>query len=540
MIQEFNNSMNVAGQLQQTQGRAETYMDMLQQPAHIGQQQVYGYTNQVPPASGIDQSGQKKNVASNNLQLESFQIQTPPPTRGSSAKRRSVRALDVRFGTPSTIATKTPQLAHHNTYPDTSSIEVSQPGFSAATALQFSDFGPATAPPILDQKEFSWNNTAVQCSSDNLAMLEDPFIFKPLHKAQSPTKNSQGQQQHPSRLASLRSVNGRQYTHSLQGPSQSHQRTGSSGVDPSLVYSSPGAFTTSRLMLAGTEGRVPYEQQLHDSRRELENSRSRRPSQYPPRSNVLTSSMNPPSRPSLHRSSTTGGSRSASLSASNDLGIMLSRSNTTPDIPRNPSPLKRVGRPLLSSISETSQTRTQTVVLTVDANGRARTETRVIDPSPARSVRERYPSLWDDSDSGCESDASTHVSSRNASFTFPKRHERTSKVARLDPDLEGLQGLSLPRPSSSASLRTPSKAASAAAAQLRRQSSARKAKGKYDSSRRSTLASLNNSFVDLASTLAINDDGSSEGDAAHALRQVVEERAQQQGMGICLKSSCPL
>ncbi|KAK8203346.1 hypothetical protein M8818_005324 [Zalaria obscura] len=325
-----------------------------------------------------------------------------------------------------------------------------------------------------------------------------------------------------------------------------HHRTTSAGVNPSLVYSSPVTHRpsppkqmrpSSRASMTEVERRFPYEHQLQESKREMDNMRSKRSrqQQFPPRTDSLGALPNIPSRPGVSRSNTIDGSRPMSLHVDTDIASMLSRSNTTASIPRKSSPLKRTNtRTSLSSISETPQPRypRTSVFLTVDANGTARTETRVIDESPTKSVKQRsptgsvkqkYPNLWDDSDS--ESD--TNSEANRDAFTFPNRHERSSKMARLDPSLENLEGLKLPRSNSSASLRTPSKAAISAAAQLRRQNSARKSRPtrfNSQSGRRDTLASLNGSFVDLAS-MNIEDDRSPNGDAGNAIRGLVESRS---------------
>jgi hypothetical protein len=184
----------------------------------------------------------------------------------------------------------------------------------------------------------------------------------------------------------------------------------------------------------------------------------------------------------------------------------LARSNSACNISRRSSPLKRTARGSLSSIAETPRPRTS-VVLTIDANGTARTETRLIEESPislgkeTRSAKEKYPNLWDDdSDSDSDTTSSSQWPSRHDSLAQATGgQERSAKVARLDTSSDCLEMVQLPRSNSTASLKTPCKAAYAAAIQLRRQSSAKKQQRPSSvHSRRSTLSSLNGSFENLA------------------------------------------
>ncbi len=110
------------------------------------------------------------------------------------------------------------------------------------------------------------------------------------------------------------------------------------------------------------------------------------------------------------------------------------------------------------------------------------------------------------------------------------REERQHKIAKLDLPVEGLDKLHLPRSNSSASLRTPSKAAYAAAAQLRRQSSAKKQQRPSAHGRRNTLASLNSSFENLTSMDLNADERQTQNDAGSALREVMANRTPHKGM----------
>lgn len=168
------------------------------------------------------------------------------------------------------------------------------------------------------------------------------------------------------------------------------------------------------------------------------------------------------------------------------------------------------------------------VILTVDANGRASTETRIVETSPTKSTGASCPTVPDDSDSEPDSlhlRSTTQWPNRRSSLAQSRGEERHAKVAKLDPPLEDMENLHLPRSNSSASLRTPSKAAYAAAAQLRRQSSAKKPSRPSAHGRRDTLASLNSSFESLPSIdLSTTPRPEQQSDAGAALRQMMASR----------------
>ena len=232
----------------------------------------------------------------------------------------------------------------------------------------------------------------------------------------------------------------------------------SASVDPSLLYSSP-AQPSLRPSSRGMKPRPTMEEV--DSKR--------RDSAAP----TLSSSTTPTGRQTLRRCNTTGATRPRSSASSTASTESLSG---MAQAARSGSPLKRVGVTPLDSISEAMKPRVQrpSVVLTIDENGLARAVPQA-PTSPTKSVRERYPGLFDSDSSDGESNPSLGPASRNASFTFTDGEERRPKAARLDTPVENLEGLSLPRTNSTASLKVaPSRAAIAAAAQLKRQGSMRK------------------------------------------------------------------
>jgi hypothetical protein len=423
-------------------------------------------------------------------QCDPSQMQTPPPTRGTSVKKPQP-VQSVAFGTPSTIASRrfmTPQqhVSHSNRPTPRQQAPMQFPMLQLSPDMQqFGNMGPMTA-PVQSQTHNFWSaqpSPVEHYTQAQPIMLDDPFGLNASHQPlpwtpnagtpnvatpqqhqgaqtmgfNTPAMNGFAVQQAHSRPASAAPV----ARHNVPSLQPTHSQT-SASVNPSLLYSSP-AQSVPRDTGRTTRLRPTMEQV--DSKR--------RDSAVP---SLATSIGGHRSMQMLRRSNTTGATRprsSASSVGSNDsFGTIGSMGPTA----RSGSPLKRIGVTPLDPISEAMKPRVQrpSVVLTIDANGLARAVPRAL-ASPTKSVRERYPGLFDSDSSDGESDASPEPASRNPSFSFSKGEERKPKIARLDTPVENLDGLTLPRSSSSNSLRlNPSRAAIVAATQLKRQGSIRR------------------------------------------------------------------
>ncbi|GAB7359873.1 hypothetical protein MBLNU230_g7401t1 [Neophaeotheca triangularis] len=442
--------------------------------------------------------------------MDLSQMQTPPPTRGSSSKKMAAPSDQIAFGTPSTIASRrftTPQHQHQassntgNTFQ--TPVQFPQLQFSP-DLYQMSNQGPATA-PVLTQSRLLWEQQTSPINNfTQQSMMEDPFST-PISQDMSwlttsmghsnvqafsfdtPAMNSfpvQAPHPRPASTTQLSSVP------NLQPPAMSQPV--SSGVNPSLLYTSPAQVPSRSNSRAGKAQPTAKE-----NRRDSALVNKNRAASY---SKADGSSTRP--EPALRRSNTTESIRPGHAQPTANTAQVPNRTSSFAHPPRTASPLKRIGRTPLGSISETSKPRQRpSVTLVVDENGRARTETVKPPESPTtKSMRERYPGLWDSDSSDEESDDGEQSLSRVPSFSFGKGEERRQKTARLDPPIENLEGLSIPRSSSSASVRaTPSKAAMSAAAQLRRQSSARKvAPARRTSVRKNPGTKSTTSLIDTA------------------------------------------
>ncbi|KAF2160953.1 hypothetical protein M409DRAFT_70039 [Zasmidium cellare ATCC 36951] len=435
---------------------------------------IYGYSQALPP-----QPGQP-------MAFDSSHMQTPPPTRGTSVKKPTP-GQPIAFGTPSTIASRrfvTPQQVN-TAQPQMQGMPNNHMQFPHLQFLpdvyQFGNLGPASA-PVFPQTQLLWEHTASPHVYNQQSMLDDPFAPATTGAMGWPAMPIQQNNGQPvafdTPVMSSFPVQAPMQRPASAAPMANNQTpqpppvSTATGVDPSLVYSSPV-----RPVLQS----VPRQVKARNNASKTAAARKDSANVDHQRSETATSAdaiITPVSKSELRRSNTTGTARPSSAHPTVG-GESLARSNAVLQPPRTASPLKRAGKASLGSISETKKPKPQSrasVILTVDENGRARTQTtQAEDDSPEKAMRERYPGLFDSDSSDDESEEEEQTPSRSASFSFAKGEERKSKAAKLDPPVENLEGLTLPRSSSAASMKvTPSRAAIAAAAQLRRGGSLRK------------------------------------------------------------------
>ncbi len=214
------------------------------------------------------------------------------------------------------------------------------------------------------------------------------------------------------------------------------------GVDPGLLFSRPSSQSTSsgfgdvpllptRPVTSHTQLR-PYQHQLRESRRdqeELRRSRSSRENSRSRRSGrgTVSSPIRGSARPGLQRSvSDDRGRRTQGNMLTNDMSaprlnltqdrVTLSRSGRISPVKQRPS--------VLTSIPELQPPKIRTEVkFTIDANGKARTETVVVEePRARRRTRSRHGYEFESSSYESSSDDEPIlVPSRNSSFTLPNQ-----------------------------------------------------------------------------------------------------------------------
>jgi hypothetical protein len=315
-------------------------------------------------------------------------IQTPPPTTTSASKRQGKKVqIHQSMEEAGSSRRKSVPILPKPT-PDTTKVPVeASPDNFAGLDFSPAEFGwaPATAPAYPQQKLF-WDGGPGDGMNLDLPELGNAFGHPRQSGLEAFVSN------HPSVSNSQQTVTNdfidfpddttpvasfqNNYAHDSENdPLQSISRS-IGGVDPSLLFSSPGklaeAFNTSVVNgFPKQESLQPYAYQLQEARREkaysgvVKPKRRRKPSVDSPAVVAALESLrgDPDRRPGIRRSMT-----DTSLPR---LGHESGSSRTSSAHGRS-SPLKR--------ISKTKRAKHRTsIALTIDENGRARAEARIVE-----------------------------------------------------------------------------------------------------------------------------------------------------------------
>jgi hypothetical protein len=485
--------------------------------------------------------------------MDSFQMQTPPPTRDSSTRRdfhsnqqnvsqthgsvyQGQAATPVRQMMPN--AQQTPQFQTPYQYPQ---LQFSPEMF------QFPAGGPQSAPPG-PHARYPWDDspTVGPFGHSNIinphqspfgpSTLANPAFSEWAHHTSSLQQQGEFHQQVP--MTTNQTDNSQDFWTTSGVDTQaaaSFSQNGSfvsttSGVNPSMLFSFTSPLqtidpTSVRPQLAqrqtvGPDGRQPYEHQTKESHREKELAKKAR--QPHSRTSTASSSMSfqATSRPGLQRSNTDSGFRRGQTRA------MDSQRSIQPleSIPRRASPLKRISQASLTAIPETVRPRPRTR-LVVDATGRARTEVVPADESSLDDSKKSF-GLWDDDDDDTDEDIA--ITSQRNSFAYPSEslRRRPSKHARVDSDSDRFDISK--RPVSSASIN--SLASRLETTPIGKRASGDIASRRFSASSFGTTLNGDNSSPSKDSTTT----EAAPYDAQTALKRVMEDRAKRQGSsGVC-------
>lgn len=423
-------------------------------------------------ASGALRRASSASRATSDNTMDTSQMQTPPPTRDSSSRRKSQQALGAELNTPSTAVPKrlstpaTAGLAQGSDFYTQTPLQFPGLQFSP-DVIQFANAGPMSAPAFPQSRLFWDQNNDGNGMDVDMPITSDPFGSTP-HKLDVPLGwQSFGSPSNQLNLQAYHDLNGLSTPNqaapfltdsmnmedkpALSRPNSFISTT--SGVDPSLLFSfsnpTNSMATTSfgsRLPDVGVshEGRQPYEHQIRESNREKELARQAKSQHSRTNTSSSSGSVQGLSRPNLQRSNTDSGFRRGKASS---VDSRSSGSSAGHHIPRRSSPLKRQSQGSLTSIPEIARARPRTR-LVIDETGRARTETDPVDDENdnRKNLRSQYPGLWNEEDS--DSDSDQPILSRNTSFNIPQPTRRSSKHARADSGLERSDSFKMPRSSS--------------------------------------------------------------------------------------------
>jgi hypothetical protein len=478
--------------------------------------------------------------------MDSFQMQTPPPTRDSSTRRdfrNGQQSASNSTGSVYQGQTATPVRQDASNVQQTPQFhtpyQYSQLQFSPEM-FQFPAGGPQSAPPG-PHARYPWDESPTVGSFGNPSfmgahqnafgqsnLVNPPFSqwahhTSPLQQQgtfhHDPMSMNSADQSHDFWTSS--GVNSDAATSFSQNASFVST---TSGVNPSMIFSFTSPLQTidpssvrpqsAQRQSTDAEGRQPYEHQTKEFHREKELAKKAR--QPHSRTSTASSSVSSQAaRPGLQRSNTDSGFRRVQ----NRSVDSHRTSESLESIARRASPLKRHSQASLSAIPEAIRPRPRTR-LVVDSSGRARTEVVPAEESSAADTNKSF-GLWDDDDDDTDEDIA--ITSQRNSFAYPSEslRRRPSKHARVNSDPDRFDVMK--RPVSSASVN--SLASRLETTPIGKRSSGDMAFRRFSGNFGGSLVGDGISPSKEGST---TDDVSS--DAQAALKKVVESRAKRQGL----------
>ena len=473
--------------------------------------------------------------------MDQFQMQTPPPTRGSTSRQQYIYGQPVVQGTPTSgfqgpaSTPAAPLMAPHMQTPT-----FQTPAFH--TPIQYQQLqcspemfqnpqtGPMTAPAIPNAR-FSWDVSSQPSSFQSGSVTNvQQNLFGTVNPISPPVPSWPSSDPSPVVDPNTTIPVERQAQDFWMTETVNPQQTMSFSSDP--LFSSPATVVNPNLLFGfsspqqepevspsqlqaqqldmDTMGRQPYEHQTRESNWEKEVAKKSKQQQN--RTTTVPSSFSTSARPALHRSNTDSGFRRAQNRSVESRSITQALENAA----RKPSPLKGLSQASLTSIPEAIRLRPRTR-LVIDESGTARTETDPIDVDQANEPK----SLWDDDDDS-DSDELAVPSQRN-SFAYPSDHVRSAKHARNDSGDQSFNASK--RPLSSASLA--SITSRLEATPLGKKSARNSLDSNY---RRFSMGSFVGSQAGEGSNDGETFSEETSSDAQSALKSMVEQRTRKKGI----------
>ncbi|MCJ1465921.1 hypothetical protein MMC07_004540 [Pseudocyphellaria aurata] len=427
-----------------------------------------------PPTSKAALISLKLGLEENNgcTMRSAGSMQTPPPTSTSASRRKSQKAQAAKLAKQSYASARrmsTPVVPKSNAVDVTSGQTEESP--VQLGALQFSpdgiEFplsGPATA-PIYPQQKLFWDPDQNTDGMNIDFSAEDPFTLSfglGTPKGLDPFV-SLGEQTTADQLPASASFNhfdprSSQITDAamsidLDSTNQSDFLTSSGlmirgtsttkfpgkGVNPSLLFSSPGRFPaqSASAKVHPNDTLQPYAHQIGDAQIENEVSSNKRPKK---RRKPETDS--PAVMAALETLRDENDLRSEVNEKATDRATFLLRKSSQKSRASIQSSelLKRsaqAGHSGLHRLGVTRQPKKRPVVtLTIDAHGRAKTETKTAcdDDEPSSNARMELDSPSDDSEKSSSSGSTMMILSRPQSFALPYKKHQNPKLARFATD----------------------------------------------------------------------------------------------------------
>lgn len=398
-------------------------------------------------------------------------MQTPPPTSTSASRRKAQQAQVAKLVKESAAKGKrlsSPNFSKQvNDSTSTSQVETSPnlfPGlqFSPEVFADFSIAGPATA-PVYPQHKLFWDpdeNTEdmnIDFPTDDafgfgmgMQKTLDPFVSTFDHTVVSHASNNDfGTSTVDVMGLPMSTTTTSAHTTSFMSTSG---RTGTmttlaNAVNPSLLFSSPGQSSKPsdlpQLQVSRGENLQPYAQQIRDAQLEKELESTRRPKRR--RGPEADSPAVKAALKSLRdgKSESSGGEQTIR----DDIDLpMDNRARKTrflsgpPEshLHRRSSPTKPRSKSQTHRHSSAQKPRRRSALtLTIDANGRAKTETKFVDEDgePVSEHQMDIDSTSEDSESASDDDDNSGMTiSQAQSFNFPAQKPKQPRLGRFVTD----------------------------------------------------------------------------------------------------------
>jgi len=397
-------------------------------------------------------------------------MQTPPPTTTSASRRKAQQAQVAKLVKESAAKGKrlsSPNFSKQdNVGTSTSQVETSPnlfPGlqFSPEVFADFSITGPATA-PVYPQHKLFWDpdeNTAdmnIDFSTDDafgfgmgIQKTLDPFVSTFDHTA-VPHASNNGLGTSTVDVMGLPLSTTMTSAHETSFISTSG-RTGTmttlaNAVNPSLLFSSPGQSSKQsdlpQLQVSKGENLQPYAHQIRDAELEKEMESTRRPKRR------RGPEADSPAVKAALKALRDGKSESSGSEQiiRDDVDLpMDNRARKTrflsgpPEshLHRRSSPTKPRSKSQTQRHSSARQPRRRSALtFTIDANGRAKTETKFVDEDgePVSEHQMDIDSTSEDNESASDEDDAGMTISQAQSFNFPTQKPKQPRLGRFVTD----------------------------------------------------------------------------------------------------------
>ncbi|KAL8927593.1 MAG: hypothetical protein Q9172_001303 [Xanthocarpia lactea] len=383
-------------------------------------------------------------------------MQTPPPTSTSASRRKAQQAQVAKVVKQSTATGRrmsTPAAAKGKRADVTAPHIETSPGFPSLQfspeVFSFPNSGPATA-PVFPQHKLLWDTEATQDAMNIDFTANEAFALGiAMDKSLDPFASTQ-EQATPSRLPTtpFRVLEDSHddlaiFPVSAKIPAKKFvkSRITTSVVNPSMLFSSPGQSSElSNIPISQAEMDVnlqPYAHQVLDAERETElvgPRKSKRRKGFEKDSPAVKAAMAVLRDEVDDRSTSKRSFTDSALPPFDPAHIQAALSNRPVKRTEVLTSSRAAPRRNLSPYKSARQAQKQTTLaLTIDSNGRARTEKKVVknDAETLSDSRMDVDSAMGEDESSTSSEENDMATSQRRSFGFARRKPNKAKLTRF-------------------------------------------------------------------------------------------------------------